>query len=192
MIQNRFLSFSLIIGLGFLLLASLIINLIMSILSKEVEKFLHVITTLLINAVNLGITLIVIMALFGIIFKFLPDVKIKWRDVRAGAFFTALLFMLGQYVISLYLQHSAQGSAYGAAGSIIVILVWIYYTAAILYIGAEFTRVFAEANGSQIEPADYAVHVEQKEVERVVDALPAQNPELQGNLQKPVPTAENA
>ena len=185
LIQNRFLSFSLIISLGFLLLVSLVINFVMQALSDFVERYLHAITTLLINCINLGITLVVITTLFGIIFKFLPDVKIKWKDVRSGALFTALLFMLGQYIIGLYLKYSAQGSAYGAAGSIIVILVWIYYTAAILYIGAEFTRVYAEASGSTIEPADYAVHVEQKEVERVVSTIPAQNPELEGSLKKP-------
>ena len=130
----------------------------------------------------MGITLLVIAVLFGIIFKFLPDVKIKWKDVRAGAIFTALLFMLGQYLIGLYIQYTAQASAYGAAGSLIVILVWIYYTSAILYIGAEFTQVFAEAMGSSIEPAEYAVHVEQTEVEQEVTSLPPQNPKLQGHL----------
>src|SRR6202012_2748923 len=121
--------------------------------------------------ITFAITLLVIAVLFGIIFKFLPDVKIKWRDVRSGAIFTALLFMLGQYVIGLYLKYSAQGSAYGAAGSIIVILVWIYYTSAILYIGAEFTQVYAEASGSTIEPAEYAVHILQTEVEHSVRKL---------------------
>ena len=182
LIQNRFLSFSLIISLGFLLLASLLLNLVMNALSNWIEHFLHAVTTLLIKGINLGITFIIISTLFGIIFKFLPDVKIKWRDVRTGAFFTAILFMIGQYVINLYIQYTANSSAYGAAGSILVILVWIYYTAAILYIGAEFTQVYAEAIGSHIEPADYAVHVQQTEIERVVDKLPAQNPELKGTL----------
>ena len=110
--------------------------------------------------------------LFGVIFKVLPDVKIKWRDVRSGAFFTAILFMIGQYAIGLYIGYTANSSAYGAAGSILVVLVWIYYTAAILYIGAEYTQVYAEAIGSKIEPADYAVHVQQTEVERTVTTLP--------------------
>lgn len=182
MLQNRFLSFSLIVSLGFLLMASLVINFLMDALKTQITKFLPSITKLLIGGINLGITLVVISVLFGIIFKFLPDVKIKWKDVRSGAFFTAILFMLGQYIISLYIQYTAQGSAYGAAGSLIVILVWIYYTAAILYIGAEFTQVYAEAIGSHIEPADYAVHVQQTEVERTVKQLPAQNPEIKGNL----------
>lgn len=185
LLQNRFLSFSLIISLGFLLLVSLVINFLMDALSKKLLHFLPAVTGLLIKGINLVITLIVISVLFGIIFKFLPDVKIKWKGVRSGAIFTALLFMLGQYGISLYIQYTAQGSTYGAAGSIIVILLWIYYTSAILYIGAEFTQVYAEAIGSHIEPADYAVHVQQTEVESVVKNLPPQNPELKATLKKP-------
>jgi membrane protein len=184
LLQNRFLSFSLIVSLGFLLLASLLVNLIIEALGKKIEHFLPAVTGLLLKAVNLGITLVVITVLFGIIFKFLPDVKIKWKDVRTGAFFTALLFMLGQYLIGLYIQYTAQGSVYGAAGSIIVILVWIYYTAAILYIGAEFTQVYAEAIGSHIEPAEYAVYVRHTEVEQAVKDLPAQHPEIKSNLKR--------
>jgi len=182
MIENRFLSFSLIIGLGFLLLVTLVINIVISALSDKLQHFLPGVTVWLVSGINLVLSFIVIAILFGIIFKVLPDVKIKWKDVRAGAFFTALLFMGGQYLISLYLSYSASSSTYGAAGSLVVILLWIYYTAAILYIGAEFTQVFAEANGSRIEPADYAVHVVQKEEEREVDTLPPQNPQIQGNL----------
>jgi len=184
MLQNRFLSFSLIVSLGFLLLVSLLVNIIVNAISSKISHFLPSITERLIELVNLGISFLVIATLFGIIFKFLPDVKIKWKDVRSGALFTAVLFMLGQFIISLYLKYSAQGSAYGAAGSVIVLLVWIYYTAAILYIGAEFTQVYAEANCSHIEPAEYAVHIQQTETEREVDKLPPQNPELKGELKK--------
>ncbi|QEM13247.1 YihY/virulence factor BrkB family protein [Mucilaginibacter rubeus] len=187
LLKNRFVSFSLIISLGFLLLATLIINIVISAVQDQIQRFfpqIDSITQILVKGINLGITLVVITTLFGIIFKFLPDVKIKWRDVRSGAVFTAILFMIGQYLISLYIQYTAQGSAYGAAGSIIVILVWIYYTSAILYIGAEFTQVYAEASGSHIEPADYAVHVQQTEIEHRVKTLPAQNPQLEGNLKK--------
>ncbi|RFZ92510.1 YihY/virulence factor BrkB family protein [Mucilaginibacter conchicola] len=191
MLQNRFLSFSLIVSLGFLLLASLLVNIVISAISTKLVAFLpkllgkdiaSVVGEGFIFAVNSGITLLVISVLFGIIFKVLPDVKIKWKDVRSGAIFTAILFIVGQYIISLYIQYTAQGSVYGTAGSIIVILVWIYYTAAILYIGAEFTQVYAEAQGSHIEPADYAVVVQQTEVERKLNTMPAQNPELQGAL----------
>jgi membrane protein len=184
LIQNRFLSFSLIIGLGFLLLASLLVNLLINALNQWIIGFLPEITTLIIKGINLVVTFMVISTLFSIIFKFLPDVKINWKQVRSGAFFTALLFMGGQYLINLYIQYAAHTSFYEAAGSIMVILVWIYYTAAILYIGAEFTQVFAEATGCKIEPADYAVAIFQTEVEKVVTTLPAQNPQLQGELKK--------
>lgn len=181
LIQNRFLSFSLIIGVGFLLLASLIVNLVITTLGDWIDKFMHTFTSFLIKAVNLGVTFIIISVLFAIIFKFLPDVKIKWRDVRSGAFFTAIFFMLGQYGINLYIQFMAKSSAYGAAGSILIVLIWIYYTSAILYIGAEFTQVYAEARGSQIEPAEYAVLIQQTEVERIVKKLPLRDPEVSGN-----------
>jgi membrane protein len=188
LIQNRFLSFSLIVSLGFLLLVSLVINFLMDALSKKLVHFLPYVTNLLLKGINLGITLVVISTLFAIIFKVLPDVKIRWRDVRIGAVFTALLFMLGQYLIGLYLQYAAQTSAYGAAGSIILLLLWIYYTAAILYIGAEFTEVYAEAIGCKIEPAEYAVSVIQTEVEHVVKVLPPQNPDIKGELETPEKT----
>jgi membrane protein len=183
LLQNRFLSFSLIISLGFLLLVSLVINIAVNALSAKLAHFLPGVTVLVLSGINLAITLIVIAALFGIIFKVLPDAKIHWVNVRMGAIFTAVLFMIGQYLIGQYIKYTAQGSAYGAAGSIIIILIWIYYSSTILYIGAEFTQVYAEATGCDIEPADYAVHIQQTEIERVVDKLPPQNPDLQGNLQ---------
>jgi membrane protein len=180
-VQNRFLSFSLIIGLGFLLLVSLLVNFIINALSGWIDKFLPI-ADLVFKGVNLAVTFIVISALFSIIFKFLPDVKIRWRDVRTGAFFTAVLFMIGQYGINLYIQYTAKSPLYGAAGSILVVMLWIYYTSVILFIGAEFTQVYAEAIGCKIEPADYAVSIKQTEIERVVDTLPSQNPELKGHL----------
>ena len=186
LIQNRFLSFSLILSLAFLLLASLVVNLIITSLSTDLEHFLPLITGFFFKAINLGITFTVITMLFAIIFKFLPDVKIHWRDVRAGSLFTAAFFMVGQYGINVYIEYTAKSSAYGAAGSILVVLIWIYYTSAILYIGAEFTQVYAEAIGSKIEPAEYAVFVQQTEVEKEVSTLPAQNPQIKGNLKKEV------
>lgn len=182
LLQNRFLSFSLIISVGFLLLVSLIINIAINALSEKLAHFLPGITILVLSGINLVITLIVIAVLFGIIFKVLPDVKIRWAEVRTGAIFTAILFMAGQYLIGLYIKYTAQGSTYGAAGSIIIILVWIYYSSVILYIGAEFTEVYAEATGCRIEPADYAVLVQQTEVEKEVTQLPPQNPDIKDHL----------
>jgi membrane protein len=183
LIENRFLSFSLIASLGFLLLVSMVINILVSALSYRIQHFFPGVT-IIIFLINFAITFIVITVLFGIVFKVLPDVKITWKDVRSGAVFTAILFILGQYLIGLYIQYFANSSTYGAAGSLIVILTWIYYTAAILYIGAEFTQVYAEAIGSKIEPAEYAVHIRQSEVEVVVKKLPSQNPDIKNELKK--------
>ncbi len=115
--------------------------------------------------VNLLVTYFMTALLFGLIFKVLPDARIEWKHVRAGAFATALLFMGGKFLISYYLGQSKMSSAYGAAGSIIVILLWVYYSAIILYFGAAFTRAYAICSGSHIYPNKYAVWVEQVEVE---------------------------
>ena len=99
------------------------------------------------------------------IFKFLPDAKLSWRDVRLGAALTAALFLVGKYALGLYLGSGAPGSAYGAAGSLITMLIWIYYAAQIVLFGAEFTRVYAQERGRGIRPAKHAVRVDRKEIE---------------------------
>lgn len=175
LIKDRLLSSSLIISLGFLLVVSLIVNGLIIALTDRLKIYFPDITVLLLNLINLLISFIIISSLFAIIFKILPDVKIKWKDVRAGAIFTTIFFIIGRFLIGFYLETSGTESAYGAAGSIILILLWVYYTSAILYFGAVFTRVYAEYRGSAIEPADFAVHVEEKETERVVDVLPPIN-----------------
>lgn len=171
-ITDRLLSSSLIVGLGFLLIVSLMVNGVMLAFSEWLKYYFPDVTLIIFQIGNFLLSFIVIMTLFAVIFKVLPDAKIAWKDVRNGAFFTACLFMLGRYLIGLYINYSGTGTAYGAAGSLIVILVWVYYTAAILFFGAEFTRVYAEYTGARIEPADYAVYVEQLEKERVVAVLP--------------------
>lgn len=174
LLKDRLLSSSLIVSLGFLLVVSLIINGIVLALSDYLTRFIPGLGVMLINAINFVVSTAVITVLFGVIFKVLPDAKIAWKNVKWGAFFTTILFMLGRYLIGLYIETTSTGSTYGAAGSLIVILVWIYYTAAILYFGAEFTQSYAELYGIKIEPADYAVYIEQTEKERDVDHLPAQ------------------
>lgn len=171
---NRVLSFSMIIGLGFLLVVSLIINGVIAAISSRLQIYFPEITILLALIFNVIITFLIIAFLFSCIFKFLPDVEINWKDVRVGAIATALLFMLGRFLIGQYLSIAGTGSAFGAAGSIIVILTWVYYTAAILYLGAEFTQVYAETFGTRIKPSDYAVYVVQEEKELIVDTLPSQ------------------
>lgn len=172
LIKDRLLSSSLIVGLGFLLIVSLVVNGAVLALNEILQSYFPDVALILFQVLNVVISFVVITILFGVIFKVLPDAKIAWKDVRMGAFFTACLFMLGRFLIGMYIETTSTGSAYGAAGSIIVILVWVYYTAAILYIGAEFTRVYADFIGAKIEPASYAVYVEQREVERDVDVIP--------------------
>jgi membrane protein len=174
LLKDRLLSSSLVVGLGFLLLVSLIINGLILALSGILTRYIPQIGVLLISGFNFMISTAVVSVLFATIFKVLPDAKIAWADVRWGAFFTALLFMLGRYVIGLYVETTSTSSAYGAAGSLIVILVWIYYTAAILYFGAELTQAYANHFGIKIEPADYAVYVEQTERERDVAVIPTE------------------
>ncbi|MEJ6981123.1 YihY/virulence factor BrkB family protein [Pedobacter sp. P351] len=183
MITNRLLSFSMIATIGFLLIVSLVINGLVTALSDRLKVYFEDITVLLVEIFNLTLTFLIITVLLAIIFKFLPDVKIKWKDVRAGAIFTAILFMLGRYAIGLYIDKVGPGSTYGAAGSLIVILVWVYYAAAILYFGAEFTQVYTEKHGRKIEPASYAVLVVQTEQEKDVKVLPKQKQDEGGDKQ---------
>jgi membrane protein len=172
LIRDRLLSGSLIISLGFLLMVSLIINGALVAISDKLKTFLPDITVVIFNIINVIISFIVITILFGVIFKVLPDVKISWKEVRSGAIFTAILFMLGRLVIGIYVGMSVNSSSYGAAGSLIAILLWVYYTAAILYFGAEFTKAYVDFKGKRIQPAEYAVHVEMTEEETKVKVLP--------------------
>ncbi|SOD92479.1 YihY/virulence factor BrkB family protein [Spirosoma fluviale] len=174
LIKDRLLSSSLIVSLGFLLLVSLIVNGIVLALSDQLTRFMPGLGVYVISALNFLISAAVVTILFGVIFKVLPDAKIAWKDVRWGALFTALLFMLGRYLIGLYIDTTATSSAYGAAGSLIVILTWIYYTAAILYFGAEFTQAYANHFGIKIEPADNAVYIEQTEREQETGVIPTE------------------
>src|SRR6476659_4285476 len=165
-IINRLLSFSIIIALSFILLVSLIVSTVLDVL---VDRLIHLFPGIAVYAaygVNLLITLIVITLMFGIIFKVLPDAKIKWRDVLTGAITTALLFMLGKFVIGFYLGTKNIGNTYGAAGSVVVILLWVYYSAIILYVGAAFTKHYALFKGRRIYPNDYAVWTEHIEKEK--------------------------
>jgi membrane protein len=172
LLKDRLWSGSMIVTLGFLLLVSLILNGALLALSDRLKTFLPDVTVIIFNILNLVISFLVITVLFAVIFKVLPDAKISWKDVRPGAIFTALLFMVGRLVIGIYISKSGTSSTYGAAGSLIVILLWVYYTAVILYFGAEFTRAYADFYGIRIEPAEFAVHVEQKEALQNVDVVP--------------------
>lgn len=165
MVIDRLLSFSIIVSLGFILLVSLIINGAMDLLINQITQRLPDAQVVLVYISNLVITFMVTSFLFGLIFKVLPDARIKWKAVRTGAFATAILFMVGKFLIGYYLGHNRMSSAYGAAGSVIVILLWVYYSAIILYFGAVFTRVNAIHHNMNIYPSQYAVWVEEVEIE---------------------------
>jgi membrane protein len=162
---NRMLSFSMILGLGFILLVSLFVNTILDILLLRLLTVLPEGSVWITYGVNMLVTFAVISFLFGIIFKFLPDAQIQWKDVRTGAFTTAVLFMIGKFAIGYYLGKSNPGGTYGAAGSAVIILLWVYFSAMILYFGACFTKVNALFSGRQIFPDQYAVFVQQIEVQ---------------------------
>ncbi len=165
LIQNRFLSFSVIASLGFLLLVSLGVTTVIDGFSEKLKNYFPEVTVVIFYIINIIISLAVITLIFGVIFKVLPDAKIKWKDVLSGAIATAFLFMLGKFGISYYISKSNVGSTYGAAGSLVVLLLWIYYSSIILYFGAEFTKAYAVKFGSEIHPDDYAVTTKMVEVE---------------------------
>ena len=165
LLQNRFLSFSVIIGLGFILLVSLVLTGLVEGLSGHLKALYPDVTVAVFYVVNLVLTLVVTTFTFAVIFKVLPDADIRWRDVAIGAIVTALLFMLGKFAIGLYISQSNVGSTYGTAGSLVVILVWVYYSSIILYFGAEFTKAYAMEYGAPIKPSKYAVTTKQVEVE---------------------------
>lgn len=165
LLQNRILSFSIIVSLGFLLLVSLAITSIIEGISTHLQERFPDGAIFLFYIINLILTLIVSMLIFAVIFKVLPDARIKWKDVFAGAVITAILFLIGKFGISLYITKTKIGSTYGAAGSLVVLLVWVYYSSLILYLGAAFTKAYAIHYGSAIYPSDYAVTIKEIEVE---------------------------
>ena len=174
MLTNRLLSFSIVVGLGFILLVSLIVNGLLESLMSRLKQAFPDLTVVVVYIINVILTFVVISFLFGIIFKVLPDAKIKWKDVLVGAMATAGLFMVGKFLITYYIGTSNVGSVYGTAGSLVVLLLWVYYSAVILYFGAEFTKIYATQYGSRIHPNHYAVWIKQVEVEEEGGSLKQQ------------------
>lgn len=164
---NRLLSFSLIISLGFLLLVSLVASALMDLLSDRLTRLLPESTVYIFYVLNVLVIFAIISLLFAIIFKVLPDGKIKWKDSFVGASFTAILFIIGKAGIGYYLGSSKLGVTYGTAASVIIILLWVYYTSIILYFGAEFTKVYALEFGSGIVPNDTAVFIIKREAKEI-------------------------
>ena len=157
-IQDRILSFGFILVVGFLLLVSLLLTAGIALVAQWFGGMIPGMETLA-QILNFVLSLALITMLFAMIFKFLPDAKIAWHDVWIGAFITAALFTMGKFALGLYLGKSGVDSSYGAAGSLIVLLLWVYYSSQILFFGAEFTQVYANRFGSHVAPADDAVSV---------------------------------
>jgi membrane protein len=150
MLRDRTMSLAMLLVIGFLLMMTFLLNILIAFASSHLANFLPFAGAALTFAVvNWVVSVAVIALLFGLMFRILPDVEIRWRDVRVGALFTALLFVIGQALIGIYIGKAGVASAYGAAGALLAILVWIYYSASILLLGAEFTKIHARHNGSQ-------------------------------------------
>lgn len=165
LLRTRLVSFALVIGLGFLLLVSLVLNALAAGLLDKLQAYFPHVTFVLVYAADLVINLLLTAGLFAIIYKVLPDARIRWKDVGVGAVFTAILFMVGRFGITYYIRSSSLDSAYGTAGSLVVLLVWVYYSSLILYAGAEFTKCYTVTYGAEIQADKYAMVVQTVQVE---------------------------
>ena len=163
--RSRFLSFALLAGIGFLLLISLVIEAAIKGFSHYLQSIWPGALTVIIP-IYLTFDLLIVTAVFAMIFKVLPNAVTRWRDVWIGAVLTALLFLIGKWALGIYLGSGTAASAYGAASSLITLLLWVYYSSQILLFGAEFTQVYAQKCGASIKPDKYAVLIERKEIER--------------------------
>lgn len=154
--KARLLSFAIVMGIGFLLLVSLAVSATLTAINQSIRAHELQNVGILFSALNVVISFAIITFLFAALFKFLPDAKIQWRDVWLGAIITTTLFTVGKYLIGLYLGHSGIASVYGAAGSLVVVMLWVYYSTQIVFFGAEFTRLYAHCYGSGPEPEQFA------------------------------------
>ncbi|CAN5889173.1 YihY/virulence factor BrkB family protein [soil metagenome] len=161
---NRLLSFSVLISLGFILMVSLVLNALVTGLFENVQAHFPHIPIAIFWVINQLVIFFVLLLLFGAIFKVLPDAKIAWKDVLLTSGVTAGLFMIGKSAIGFFLAKNATVTAYGSAGSVIMILLWVYYSSVILYLGAEFTQIYIKLKGRHINPNKYAVWIEKKEI----------------------------
>jgi membrane protein len=154
-LRQRFFSFAMVLAIGFLLLVSLVVTAVLSSFTAMLGSLLGD-ATFLAHAIDILVSFGFVTLLFALIYKYVPDVEIQWRDVWVGAALTSILFTIGKYLIGLYIGTSGVGSTFGAAGSLITILVWVYYSSLIFFLGAEFTRVYATQYGSGVAPAENA------------------------------------
>lgn len=177
LVLSRLLSFSLVISLGFVLMVSLLLNALIALVGNHLNKLVSGIGKIFIPVIDNLLTFTITAIVFAVIFKVLPDAKIKWKDVSIGAFVTAILFTLGKIAIGWYLGQSNMATIYGAAGSVVIIMVWAYYSSLILYLGAEFTKVYAKEFGTRIQPSDYSEWI-------IIEQIPVANVTLKEEVPK--------
>ncbi len=166
-VTDRLLSLVLVIGLSFLFMVTILLDLLLDMLSGRMRHLQYGGSISLVNWVNLGLLFVIVTVVFMVIFKVLPDARIHWKDALIGAAFTGILFLIGKYLISYYLSFSKSISLYGAATSIIVVLSWVYYSSMILYYGAAFTEVYAHRYGKGISVNENAVHILKHETKKL-------------------------
>lgn len=188
MLRERFVSFAMVLGIGFLLLVSLALSTAVAALSRWMQSSFLPGPPWVFEISNIAISFGIITLLFAAMFKVLPDVEIQWRDVWVGAGVTSFLFTIGKFALGYYLGRQSVESTYGAAGALVLLLLWVYYAAQILFFGAEFTKVYADAYGSHIVPSPHAEAISQEAVAR-------QNPKPQvaaTPVTRPLPTSTSA
>ncbi|PRY12298.1 membrane protein [Pontibacter ummariensis] len=166
LILDRVLSLAMVVSFGFLLLVTLTVDILLGVVHDYLRDELSGLTVYLMTAANILISILISIVIFAAIFKVLPDAKIRWRNAWIGASVTAILFTIGKYLLNLYLQHDPLADTYGAAGSLVLILVWVYYASIIFLLGAEFTQVYSREHDKGIRPEKHAVKVEVKEIEK--------------------------
>ena len=177
MIFTRLISFSLIISLGFVLMVSLLLSALVTIIGDHLNRLISGVGKVFIPTIDNLVNFVITTIAFAVIFKFLPDAKIKWKDVTVGALITAVLFTLGKLAIGWYLGRSNLATLYGAAGSVVIIMVWTYYSSVILYLGAECTKVYATQFGTKIQPNDYSEWI-------IIEQIPVENATLKEEILK--------
>ncbi len=181
LLRTRFTSFVMVLSVGFVLLASLVASSVVSAIGGFVEHRVPILSDValtLLRAADFILPLLVIILMFALIYRVLPDVEIAWRDVWVGAILTSVLFTIGKYLIGLYLGQSGLTSTYGAAGSLVVLLVWVYFSSLIFLVGAEITQMYANHYGARVRPSPYAIRVGRREVVRVDHTVTASGQEL--------------
>ncbi|MFK7806752.1 MAG: YihY/virulence factor BrkB family protein [Saprospiraceae bacterium] len=166
MVKDRVLSFTLVIGVAFILLASLVVNALLEAFGKYLQELFGSVSLLMTFLTSILLPFVIITLMFAMIFKFLPDARLKWKDTWFGAILTSVLFVIGKYLISFYIGNSNVAGLYDAAGSVMVIMVWVFYAAIIVLYGAVFTFSYIKEKGERMPPQDFAVKVEIKEIEQ--------------------------